>query len=99
MPLRKAQNACFSTRGFTLIELLVVIAILAILVAVLMPALGRAREIARKRVCQTRLSAIYTAATQRAADYLGYVGQPDFRDCVTSTKATVQDHIDNPPSV
>ena len=71
----KAQNSCHATRGFTLIELLVVIAILAILVAVLMPALGRAREIARKKVCQTRLSAIHTAAMQRSADYLGYVGQ------------------------
>ena len=71
----KAQNSCFATRGFTLIELLVVIAILAILVAVLRPALGKAREIARKRVCQTRLSGIHTAAIQRSADYLGYVGQ------------------------
>ncbi len=98
MSLRKAQNSCFATRGFTLIELLVVIAILAILVAVLMPSLGKAREIARKRVCQTRLSGIHTAATQRAADYLGYVGQPDMRDCVTAPKADVMDHIANPPS-
>jgi prepilin-type N-terminal cleavage/methylation domain-containing protein/prepilin-type processing-associated H-X9-DG protein len=75
MTSRKAQNSCFATRGFTLIELLVVIAILSILVAVLMPALGKAREIARKRVCQTRLSAIHTAAMQRSADFLGYVGQ------------------------
>ena len=78
---RKAQKSCFATRGFTLIELLVVIAILVILVAVLMPSLGKARNVARKRVCQSRLSAIHTASIQRSADYLGYVGQVDERRC------------------
>jgi len=45
-------------RGFTLIELLVVIAIIAILMAVLMPALNRAREQGRRAVCLNHLKTL-----------------------------------------
>lgn len=47
--------------GFTLIELLVVIAVIAVLMGVLLPALGRAREQARSIACRNHLKTLGTA--------------------------------------
>ncbi len=56
-------------RGFTLIELLVVIAIIALLLAILMPALQRVKKQAQGVVCQSNLKQIGTAALLYAEEY------------------------------
>lgn len=55
-------------RAFTLIELLVVVSIIALLIAILLPALSKARESANTAVCQSNLSNIGKAQHAYAAD-------------------------------
>lgn len=56
-------------KGFTLIELLVVISIIALLLSITMPALTRARTIARRVICTNNVRQVGLAALSYAADF------------------------------
>ena len=62
----------YRTKAFTLIELLVVISIIALLVGILLPALGAARETARGVVCQTNMKNLSTAFVAYGTDNNGW---------------------------
>jgi len=56
-------------RGFTLIELLVVISIIALLISILLPSLGAAKESAKDVLCQGREKQLFTASAIYEQDY------------------------------
>jgi len=103
IPTRRCQ-------GFTLIELLVVISIIAILVAILLPALSRVREQTQRTVCGTQMRqwgiALKTFATDHdnffpdnrgAADASFTAGQAT--DFINEYLTPLQTLINSPPTV
>ncbi|MEL6797672.1 MAG: type II secretion system protein, partial [Planctomycetota bacterium] len=66
--LHDTLSSSRARRGFTLIELLVVIAVIALMIGILLPALGRARESGRALVCMTNMRQLATAQVLYAND-------------------------------
>jgi prepilin-type N-terminal cleavage/methylation domain-containing protein len=87
------EQICFEKRGekscargaFTLIELLVVIAIIAILAAMLLPVLGRAKEAGRRISCLNNLSQLSVAAQIYLGDNQGTY-PPRYDGVVTTSR-------------
>ena len=66
-----------SPRGFTLIELLVVISIIAMLIALMLPSLGRARQSAQKTVCSANLHQLAIGYGSYAVDNRDWLPRND----------------------
>jgi len=60
------------SEGFTLIELLVVISIISLLIAILLPALAKARQSAERISCASNLRQIYLSGSMYADDHKGW---------------------------
>ncbi len=99
---QRSRGSELGGHGFTLVELLVVIGIIALLIAILLPALSRARQTANRTACEAKLKNIMLAATIHQNNFRGFyplVGVlPSYSPAgLNDTYSTNYDYL--PPSV
>jgi prepilin-type N-terminal cleavage/methylation domain-containing protein/prepilin-type processing-associated H-X9-DG protein len=75
-----------SREGFTLVELLVVIGIIAILISILLPALGRAKDKARAVQCASQMRQLYMFCAMFAQDNKGHLPRPGINEVARSSE-------------
>jgi prepilin-type N-terminal cleavage/methylation domain-containing protein/prepilin-type processing-associated H-X9-DG protein len=79
-----------STRGFTLVELLVVVGIVAVLGALLVPTLSRARKRAQATGCASNLRELYVSSLLFANDHGGHLPRPHRVEELSSNPAAAK---------
>jgi prepilin-type N-terminal cleavage/methylation domain-containing protein/prepilin-type processing-associated H-X9-DG protein len=91
----KLKKADFRNGGFTLIELLVVIAIIAILAALLLPALSKAKMRAQSIQCLVKLKQLQLAWIMYCDDFNGRMPQNIANDCNNNAFTEGKDGLDS----